>query len=149
MAELAVEERTGARALVTILEKVLRNFKFELPSTSCSQLLLTRQMVEDPKGALHELLSSSEVVRADIQRWLEQVEKSSRIRVDMPDAVRDRIVSECAERREGAESVLDAMLRQTGVISGFESIHEATKGRVELFAVSEAMLDTTLGFKLA
>eukprot|EP00435_Cladocopium_sp_Y103_P020120 s3022_g4.t2 len=165
VAELAVEEKTGARALVTILEKVLRNFKFELPSTSCTELLLTRDMVEDPtrrlawqgsrttqrswpvpnQGALQDLLCSPALARGDVNRWLVKVEERSKIHIDMPDEVRDRVVAECAKRRQSAERVLDSMLRDTGVISGFESIREATKGSVELFCISEAMLDQTLG----
>jgi len=141
VAELAVEERTGARALVTILEKVLRNFKFELPSTSCTELRLTREMVDDPTRALQDLLCSPTLARMDVNRWLEKVEKTSEIRVDMPDEVRERVVSECATRRQSAETVLDSMLRETGVISGFESIREATNKRVEFFGISEAMLE--------
>ena len=51
---------------VTICDsQVLRNFKFELPSTSCTELLLTRDMVEDPTrrlawaGALLILVTSA------------------------------------------------------------------------------------------
>ncbi|CAE7495113.1 clpX [Symbiodinium microadriaticum] len=142
VAELAVEERTGARALVTILEKVLRGFKFELPSTSCKELLLTKAIVEDPQGSLQDLLCAAPLARASVQRWLETVERTSKIRLDMPDDVRDRIVEECAEQRQAAETVLDRRLRQTGVISGFESIRDATKGKVDFFCVNQAMLDT-------
>lgn len=141
VAELAVEERTGARAFVTILEKVLRNFKFELPSTSCTELRLTREMVDDPTRALQDLLCSPTLVQMDVNRWLEKLEKTSEIHVDMPDEVRERVVAECATRRQSAETVLDSMLRETGVISGFESIREGTNKRVEFFVISEAMLE--------
>lgn len=33
IAELAAEEKTGARGLMTVCERVFRSFKFELPST--------------------------------------------------------------------------------------------------------------------
>lgn len=36
----------------TNLVQVLRNFKFELPSTSCTELRLTREMVDDPTRCL-------------------------------------------------------------------------------------------------
>ncbi|CAE7537608.1 clpX [Symbiodinium natans] len=142
VAELAVEEKTGARALVTILEKVLRGFKFELPSTSCTKLTLTKAMVEDPEGSLQDLLCSAPVAQASVQRWLETVERTSKIRLEMPDDVRDRVIEECAKRRMAADAVLDSMLRQTGVISGFESIRDATKGKVDFFCVNQAMIDT-------
>ncbi|CAJ1374108.1 unnamed protein product, partial [Effrenium voratum] len=91
--------------------------------------------------ALEELLCSASLVRADTQLWLENVEKTSNIRLDMPDEVRERVVDECAKRRQPAESVLDSLLGKTGVVSGFESIREATKGSVELFCINEAMLE--------
>merc|ERR1712070_931304 len=55
IAELAVSEKTGARSLVTILEQKLRNFKFELPSTACAELKLTRELVENPDEVLRKL----------------------------------------------------------------------------------------------
>ncbi|CAJ1374110.1 unnamed protein product, partial [Effrenium voratum] len=82
--------------------------------------------------ALEELLCSASLVRADTQLWLENVEKTSNIRLDMPDEVRERVVDECAKRRQPAESVLDSLLGKTG---------EATKGSVELFCINEAMLE--------
>ena len=38
VAQLAAAERTGARGLLTVLEGVLRDFKYELPSTRIRQL---------------------------------------------------------------------------------------------------------------
>eukprot|EP00931_Biecheleriopsis_adriatica_P031291 TRINITY_DN18369_c0_g1_i3.p1 TRINITY_DN18369_c0_g1~~TRINITY_DN18369_c0_g1_i3.p1 ORF type:complete len:513 (-),score=138.94 TRINITY_DN18369_c0_g1_i3:88-1503(-) len=141
VAELAVKEKTGARALVTVLEKALRIFKFELPSTSCSELTLTSELLDDPKGALDKLLSSPELARADVQRWLADVEKKFEVRFDVTEEVRERIVQECVETRQSAEAVLDRRFRTTGVIDGFRQIREATQGSCELFTINEAMLD--------
>ncbi|MDR1401753.1 MAG: AAA family ATPase [Puniceicoccales bacterium] len=57
VAKLAVEEKTGARALLTILEKILRNFKFELPSTDVKSLRVTKDTADAPDRALSALMA--------------------------------------------------------------------------------------------
>jgi ATP-dependent Clp protease ATP-binding subunit ClpX len=54
----AFEERTGARGLVSALEKVLLPFEKKLPSTSTKRLLVTTDLVEDPETRLDRLLQS-------------------------------------------------------------------------------------------
>ncbi|WP_141731418.1 AAA family ATPase [Oligoflexus tunisiensis] len=56
IASLAHAEKTGARGLMTICEKILRPFKFELPSTMIRDLEVTSEMVTDPQGFLERLL---------------------------------------------------------------------------------------------
>ena len=56
IAEIAVAEQTGARGLLSVLEGVLRDFKFELPSTSIRRLEVGVEMVRDPAQQLAVLL---------------------------------------------------------------------------------------------
>jgi endopeptidase Clp ATP-binding regulatory subunit ClpX len=60
IAKLAEHEKTGARGLLTILEKTLRNFKFELPSMNIRQVKVTKSTVENPIVALRELIAANE-----------------------------------------------------------------------------------------
>ena len=55
IAELAAKEKTGARGLVSAMEKVLIPFEKNLPSTDIKQLLVTPELVDDPKGELVSL----------------------------------------------------------------------------------------------
>ena len=80
MAELAAEEKTGARGLMTVCERVFRDFKFELPSTVVKQIVVTRAVVDAPAAALQALLAEQaqqerevmkQVVREFAQRFLE------------------------------------------------------------------------------
>ena len=59
IADLARKEMTGARALMTVCERTFRDFKYELPSSNVSKLLVTGAVVSDPAKALLELLASS------------------------------------------------------------------------------------------
>ena len=56
LAELAGTENTGARGLMTICERVFRDFKFKLPSTRVRRLVVTDALVADPRHALQQLL---------------------------------------------------------------------------------------------
>jgi len=141
VAEVAVEEKTGARSLVTVLEKALRDFKFELPSTACRELVMTKALLEDPKGTLDAMLSSPQQAGADLQQWLEEIERTSKVRIDMGDDVREKVVEDCSKRSLSAESVLNERFRATGVVAGFTDIYRATDGKVELFAINMAMYE--------
>lgn len=57
IAELAAKEKTGARGLMTVCERVFRDFKFEVPSTVVKQIVVTRAVVDEPAAALKSLLA--------------------------------------------------------------------------------------------
>ncbi len=58
LAELAFEEKTGARGLVSVIERALLPFEKRLPSTRIRQLVVTLEVVEDPEGSLARLLAN-------------------------------------------------------------------------------------------
>ncbi len=57
IAAQAEREQTGARGLVTVCERLLRDFKFELPGTSVSELVIDAALVQNPAKALEHLLA--------------------------------------------------------------------------------------------
>ena len=56
LAVKAYEEKTGARGLVSAVEKVLIKFEKRLPSTDIRKFVVTRALVEDPDRELERLL---------------------------------------------------------------------------------------------
>ena len=58
IAVLAADEHTGARGLLTVCERILRNFKYELPSSGVTQLRVTPMLVANPDYALQQLLKA-------------------------------------------------------------------------------------------
>ena len=58
IAENAFQERTGARGLVSAVERVLLKFEHTLPSTDIRHLVVTPAMVEDPAGELQKVLEN-------------------------------------------------------------------------------------------
>ena len=56
IATISIEEKTGARALATTLEKIFRNYKFELPSTNINYIYADKQLIKNPEKVLAECI---------------------------------------------------------------------------------------------
>lgn len=57
LAELALGEKTGARGLMTVCERIFRDLKFFLPSSKVRSFKVTAALVDDPASALKNLLA--------------------------------------------------------------------------------------------
>jgi endopeptidase Clp ATP-binding regulatory subunit ClpX len=64
IATLAKRERTGARGLVSVMEKILLHYEKKLPSTSIRHLVVDVEMVRSPAVVLERLLAEA-AVQAD------------------------------------------------------------------------------------
>ena len=76
VAEYAEKENTGARALMTVLASMLREFKFELPGTSVSELLINAELIENKEAVLAKYLE--EGLRVNIDKVRDEVELYAR-----------------------------------------------------------------------
>ncbi len=63
LASRAYQEKTGARALVSVIERALMPFEKKLPSSAIDYLVVTRQIIEDPEGELRKLLEEPDMPR--------------------------------------------------------------------------------------
>jgi ATP-dependent Clp protease ATP-binding subunit ClpX len=70
IAELASQEQTGARGLMTVCERVFRDFKYELPSTNIKRFVVTGALVTNPPAALEKLLKESQKEERGVSREL-------------------------------------------------------------------------------
>ncbi len=60
IADIAAEQKTGARGLVSAMEKVLIPFEKKLPSTEVKRFVVTPEVVQDPEGELERFLKDPE-----------------------------------------------------------------------------------------
>jgi ATP-dependent Clp protease ATP-binding subunit ClpX len=60
LAEQAAQEKTGARGLVSVIERVLIQFEKQLPSTPVMNLVVTPELVDHPEEELARLLNDME-----------------------------------------------------------------------------------------
>ncbi len=56
----AAQEQTGARGLVSVMEKILLPFENKMPSTDIRYLAVTRELVKNPQQELESLLTDKE-----------------------------------------------------------------------------------------
>ena len=70
IADLASAETTGARGLMTVCERIFRDFKFELPSTQVRRFVVTRELVDNPAADLRKLLEEHEKQERVVARQL-------------------------------------------------------------------------------
>ena len=58
IATQAAEEQTGARGVLTVCERVLRDFKYELPGRGAERLVVDAALVKAPETALRRMLGN-------------------------------------------------------------------------------------------
>ncbi|MBC2608130.1 AAA family ATPase [Pelagicoccus albus] len=102
IAERAYKEKTGARGLMTILERAFRGFKFELPSTNIKSLQVSRETIEDPqaqlKNMLHENLSDqSTLLKKEVHEYAARFEQQYGFKLDFTEDAIHALVEESLE----------------------------------------------------
>src|SRR5947199_1254849 len=103
IAELASEEKTGARGLMTVCERIFRDLKFELPSTAVKRFIVTRELVDHPIVELQKLLAEHEkeervVMRQLLQEFARRFHESHGLKIWFTDAAADRLVAQALEQ---------------------------------------------------
>src|SRR5439155_24646881 len=60
IADAAAKEKTGARGLLTVFEKLFRDYKYHLAGSGLSQLRVTAERVREPKRVLDRRMAEGE-----------------------------------------------------------------------------------------
>jgi ATP-dependent Clp protease ATP-binding subunit ClpX len=109
IAERAGEERTGARGLMTICERVFRDIKFELPSTEVKRFVVTRELVENPAAELQRILADPKreeriVARQLVDEFARRFQEAHGMSLKFTPDAAEMLVNEALEK---AQSVRD------------------------------------------
>jgi ATP-dependent Clp protease ATP-binding subunit ClpX len=80
IAQRAHRENTGARGLMTVLERVFRDFKFELPSTGIKSFRVDADTVANPSAELQRLLRENAerqrgILRSEVNAFAERFKR--------------------------------------------------------------------------
>ncbi len=100
LAEMASQEKTGARGLVSAVERTLMPFEKHLPSTGIRKLLVASGVVEDPERELRQIDSFGDMSDPALEEAFARAAANEKERVK-------RII---AERAEEFEAQLDLRL---------------------------------------
>ncbi|MDB6020010.1 MAG: endopeptidase Clp ATP-binding regulatory subunit ClpX [Pedosphaera sp.] len=103
IAELAGNEQTGARGLMTVAERIFRDIKFELPSTQVKRFVVTRELVDDPPSELKKLLAEHQqeerkIARQLVHEFAQRFTENHGLRIKFTDAAADLLISNALEQ---------------------------------------------------
>lgn len=104
IAEKAHVQKTGARALMTVCEKALRDYKFELPSTPVKEFVVAEKVVDDPAGELARIMGDAAynrhiVMREHIRQYEARFKEEHKMQVSFDDGA-TKLICKKAEGRE-------------------------------------------------
>ncbi|MCX8117341.1 MAG: AAA family ATPase [Desulfobacterota bacterium] len=143
LAVKAYEEKTGARGLVSAVEKVLLKFEKKLPSTDIRQFVVTREVVLDPEGELERLLQDpmnpERIARFQRLFEREKMELKESIRkregefrrrygVAFPDSRIDLIAHRMLTKGFDVNTVVEEVVEVQRQIEDFERLFEQRNG---------------------
>jgi ATP-dependent Clp protease ATP-binding subunit ClpX len=74
IADDAAKEKTGARGLLTVFEKLFRDYKYHLAGSGLSQLRVSAELVREPKRVLDRLMAEghkleAQTLETDVRRF--------------------------------------------------------------------------------
>src|SRR5437016_380413 len=110
IAERAGDERTGARGLMTVCERVFRDIKFELPSTNVKRFVVTRELVDAPAAELRKILADPTqeeriVARQFWDAFARRFQESHGLNIRFSEAAADMLVKEALDQSQSVRDL--------------------------------------------
>ncbi|MGI8435959.1 MAG: AAA family ATPase [Chthoniobacterales bacterium] len=104
IAEAAAKEKTGARGLLTICEKLFRDFKYHLAGSGLSQLRVSSELVREPKRVLDRLMAEGHrqeeaSLARDIGVYAEHFKSDHGIKISFDEGAVQRLVERAQTER--------------------------------------------------
>jgi endopeptidase Clp ATP-binding regulatory subunit ClpX len=116
VAEKAQMQQTGARGILTVLERALRDFKYELPSTGIRSFELNCAVLDNPEAELQNLLQRYEhlmddVHRADLERFAKSFEEETELVLEFQDDALVEIAKQANASNQSIRSRCENLFR--------------------------------------
>ena len=142
VAKIAATEKTGARGLVTVLERIFRDFKFELPSTSIRKFSVDADTVSRPQDALKELIADNldlldENLLSDVDRYVDSFKREHGLELRFNKAAKVAVVKEASEQNRSVLALCEKKFKDFE--HGLKIISQRTKKN--FFNVDKKVID--------
>ena len=116
VAESAYAEGTGARGLMTVLERLFRDFKFELPSTAIRSFTITPRTLDDARSEVKTLLRANseaqrEVLRAEVAEFVRRFQRDHGFELEFADDALTALVDESLTRDKTIRGLCEEKFR--------------------------------------
>lgn len=143
IAEMAELENTGARALMTVCERLLRDFKFELPGTSVRELVIDGELVDSRDEILEKYRVmgrevDAEKARSELTVFCKDFAKQHGVELVFTDGALTKLANQAAE--QGRSLLQLCRQRFRDVQFGLKLIQKNT-GRTSFEFGEEAVVD--------
>lgn len=143
VAEKAEKENTGARALMTVLADELRDYKFELPGTSVSELKIDRDLLENREAHLEKyreegLKMDVAKVRDEVDLFAREFSERHKVTIEFAD---DAVAKLAEQSTEQGRSVLQICKDKFKDFQFGLKLVQRNTGRKEFVLGKEAMVD--------
>src|ERR1700681_373552 len=104
IAEAAATERPGARGLLTVFEKLFRDYKYHLAGSGLSQLRVTAELVREPKHVLDRLMAEGEkheakMLEVSARQFADKFTKEYGLEIVFDDSALRRLVERAQTER--------------------------------------------------
>lgn len=116
IARQASTENTGARGLMTVLEKVFRNFKYEIPSTSIRKITINGETISDSKATLRKLLDNNQsnqvnVLKDEVKHYAARFRKEHGLELVFEEAAIKALVDESLRSEKTIRGICESRFR--------------------------------------
>ena len=116
ISEKAHTHKTGARALMTVCERILRDYKFELPSTSVHDFVVTKRTVDESKSELKRLMDDETynrqlVIRENVRRYEENFCQKFGMSIQFDDEATNLVCQRAIDEGRTPKEICDELLK--------------------------------------
>ena len=103
IAEMAADEKTGARGLMTVGERILRDFKYELPGTSVTELVLDVDLIDNREKHLSDYRELGqelvvEKARQEVEAFIREFKVKHSVVIKLTDEAVAKLVKMAGEQ---------------------------------------------------
>ncbi len=104
LAEAGAREKTGARGLLTVFEKLFRDYKYHLAGSGLSQLRVTAALVREPRRVLDRLMAEghkleTQMLQAGARQFAEKFNSEHGLEIVLDEAAVRRLVERAQSER--------------------------------------------------
>ena len=104
MAEVAAKVKTGARGLLTVWEKLFRDYKYYLAGSGLSQLRVSEELVREPQRVLDRLMAEGHkeegvALERSARAFAEQFEKQHGVEIQFDDSAIAHLIERARAER--------------------------------------------------
>jgi ATP-dependent protease Clp, ATPase subunit len=109
-------ERTGARGLLTVCERLLREFKYELPDSGVRSFSVTPALVSDPAAELATLLATGHAEKersmaAIVDQFAERFHDQHGLTISFESEARQRLVRMAIDLDQGVRELCERLFK--------------------------------------